>query len=234
VPLVGNAAIVTQKWQHFKLEVVESMAHFYVGDMTTPQMTFPFFAGQRGAFGLQPRSVGGPVWVDNVKWRPLSALSYAGAPKPPIAYAPQRLLTTWELIGPLTSNDDEIGRHPDAARNRWQTVMPDGRGAVITSAITDFHGARTVAYLRTRVSSEVERTAMLNLSTADDLAVWLNGRFWWFVQRGDAAWHDFITNPKHAGQQIPIDLKPGMNTIVIRVRGGSYATGGFFAKVDGQ
>jgi hypothetical protein len=38
-------------------------------------------------------------------------------------------------------------------------------------------------------------------------------------------------NSKHAGQSVPISLRSGQNDIVIRVRGGVYATGGFFARV---
>jgi hypothetical protein len=55
VPLTGAAAITTGKWQHFKLEAFRGVAHLYVGDMTKPQMTFPFFELESGQIGLQPR-----------------------------------------------------------------------------------------------------------------------------------------------------------------------------------
>jgi hypothetical protein len=96
----------------------------------------------------------------------------------------------------------------------------------------DYHGPRTVAYFRTSPNVAIGGNAVLHLSTADDLAVWVNGRFHWFVPRGNAAWFDFATNPQHRGQRIPVDLQSGPNDIVIRVRGGVYATGGFFARLE--
>lgn len=47
------------------------------------------------------------------------------------------------------------------------------------------------------------------------------------------AWYDFWTNENHAGQRIPVELIAGENEIVIRVRGGVHASGGFFARVEG-
>jgi hypothetical protein len=97
----------------------------------------------------------------------------------------------------------------------------------------DTHGPQTVAYFRTQVTAAAAKPARLELSTADDLAIWINGRFHWFVARHAAAWFDFFSNPKHAGQSIPLPLRPGANDVVIRVRGGVYATGGFFARATG-
>jgi len=104
---------------------------------------------------------------------------------------------------------------------------------VITARVVDFHGPRTVAYFRTNVQRSEAGTAELEISTADDLALWVNGRFTWFILRRDAAWFDFVRNPDHAGQRIPLDLNAGDNDLVFRVRGGVYSSGGFFARVAG-
>jgi hypothetical protein len=232
VDLAGDSAIVTARWQHFKVEVLGRACHFYVGDMSVPQMTFPLFEQAAGSIGLQPRSVGGPVWVDNVRVSPLAQLSYTGAERPAIAYAPQALLTSWDVIGPLTAIADEIGRQPESGNRAWRPFAVDERGAVVTARVTDFHGPNTVAYFRTLVRSATAGNATLHLSTIDDLALWVNGRFSWFIPRDTAAWHDFSTNEKHAGQRIPITLHAGTNVIVLRARGGSYATGGFFARLQ--
>lgn len=225
VPLTGARAIVTREWQRFRVEVVGTMCHFYVGDMTTPAMTFPHFEHGSGAIGLQPRSVGGPVWIDNVSIVEIDRLSHAGDQ---LRYETSGLLTSWEVAGPFAGTADEIARGTRAA---WRPYATDARGAVVTGAITDFHGPNTVAYFRTSVPAQAASAGVLEFSTIDDLAVWVNGRFHWFVPRGSAAWFDFATNPKHAGQKIPIDLKAGENSIVIRVRGGAYATGGFYARL---
>jgi len=232
VALSGAAAVRVGSWRHMKIEVVGGECHLYVGDMLTPQLTFSLYHGRSGAFGLQPRSVGGAVWVDNVQWRPLSAFTYVGAAKPSVVYAPDAMLTSWQVAGPFDRVDDAIAQRPGDATHVWRPFAADRRGAVVTGTITSFHGNATVAYFRTRVQSAVAREASLRLSTADDLAVWVNGRFWWFVPRAPTAWFDFMTNERHAGQRIPIALTSGANDLVVRVRGGSYATGGFFAAVE--
>jgi hypothetical protein len=230
--LTGPRAIVTGRWQHFRVEVVDGVCHFYVGDMATPAMTFPHFEHKTGAIGLQPRSVGGPVWVDNIEASALDRLSYSGEPKPsPFAYAPESLLTAWEVAGPFGADNDAIARDGAAGGSLWRVFKPDARGAVVTGIVTDFHGPQAVAYFRTRVNSAADGPATLHISTIDDLSLWVNGRFTWFVPRESAAWFDFATNPKHPGQKIPIDLRRGTNHLILRVRGGSYATGGFFARI---
>ena len=45
------------------------------------------------------------------------------------------------------------------------------------------------------------------------------------------AWHDFLTNAAHAGSSIPLTLRPGLNEIVLRIDGGKFAGGGFFAAI---
>ena len=81
------------------------------------------------------------------------------------------------------------------------------------------------------VSATESASAALELSSADDLALWVNGRFRGFFGKQDAAWFDFYRNGDHAGRSIPVELSPGRNDIVLRVIGGTYASGGFFARL---
>jgi hypothetical protein len=231
VPLTGEAAIRPRKWQRFAVEVVGRVCHFYVGASPVPQMTFPELELDSGALGLQPRSVGGDVWVDNVKVTSIERLSYDGPPRPDPRHDPGALATRWEVLGPLTRTDDEIARSPASPGLQWRPFATDARGAVVTGTVVDFRGPNTVAYLRTRVSREAAGPAELQVSTVDDLALWVNGRFAWFIPRGEAAWFDFFREPGHAGQSIPLELLAGENELVLRVRGGVYASGGFFARV---
>ena len=180
---------------------------------------------------FQPRSVGGPVWVDNIRVTRLPRLSYAGPPLPASQYDASALTTRWQVAGPFDRTDDDIARAPGRHR-AWRAFEVDARGAVITTRIVDSHGAHTVAYFRTTVPVAAAGDAELQISTADDLAVWVNGRFVSFVPRQAAAWFDFHRNARHAGHRIPIALRAGANDIVVRVRGGVYASGGFFARVN--
>lgn len=230
--LEGNAAIRIGEWQHFKIEIIENQCHFFVGNMEVPQLTFSMLELSSGFLGLQPRSVGGEVLVDNLVVTSIDNFSYQGPPRPSIQYEQESLLTTWDKIGPLDQTDYDIERHPDDRRNTWQSFQTDGRGAVLTGMITDYRGPKTVGYFRTRVRRDVPGEAILHLSTVDDLAVWVNGRFQGFVPRGDYAWFDFWKNPEHRGQKFPISLDQGVNQIVLRVRGGVYTAGGFFARIE--
>ena len=73
--------------------------------------------------------------------------------------------------------------------------------------------------------------AELEISSADDLAVWVNGRFVGFSSRQPAAWFDFDRQPDHAGRSVRLHLDEGPNAVVLRVIGGVYASGGFFARL---
>jgi hypothetical protein len=231
--LDGDAAVRIGEWQRFRVEVAGNTAHFYLGAAETPQLTFPLFEFDSGAVGLQPRSVGGDVWVDNVQVSSIDRLAYAGPPRPfEFQYDPEALLTVWEVAGPMPRTDDSIARDPGAHPDAWRAFGTDERGAVVTARVVDYHGPNAVAYFRTEVVTDEGGPAVLNISTIDDLALWVNGRYHWFVPRADHAWYDFWRNPEHEGQHIPVQLASGRNDIVVRVRGGSYASGGFYAWIE--
>lgn len=218
-------------WQPFAVEVMGSVVHVYFNDLSEPKLTFRFLELTEGAVGLQPRSVGGDVWVDNIRVTQIADFSYGGPEVPVLAYDAAELLTNWEVLGPLPSTMDEVAQDLGGS-HAWRTFATDGRGAVVTGTVVDNHGANSVAYFRTSVHADAASQALLHLSTIDDLSMWVNGRFHWFLDRRGSAWHDFARNPEHEGQRIPVDLKAGTNQIVIRVRGGVYATGGFYAAVE--
>jgi hypothetical protein len=230
--LAGPAAVAAGRWQRFAIELDGRACHVYVGGTHTPHMTFDHFELTSGAIGLQPRSVGGDVWVDNVTVRLIPRLSHAGGPVPVVRYRREALLHDWQVAGPFDRTRDDVARRPDAGP--WRALATDGRGAVVTGAVVDYHGPNTVAYFRAQVIAAAPAERRLQLSTADDLAIWVNGRFHWFLPRQAAAWFDFFANPAHAGHTVPLSLRAGINNIVIRVRGGVYATGGFFARVSGD
>jgi hypothetical protein len=232
VPLSGASAVKTGVWQSFALEVVRGAAHLYVGPTTTPQVTFAGFEFTRGAIGLQPRSVGGPVWVDNITVRAIDRFSYDGPAVPETAYSRARLLTDWQVSGPLTETDDRMARDPSSLPGRWTAFPADDRGAVVTGRVADYHGRSTVAYFRTTVQAAGAGAGELQFSTVDDLAVWVNGHFQSFVARQEAAWFDFAAAGAHPARRVPIAWNAGANVVVIRVRGGVYASGGFYARAE--
>jgi len=241
-PLDGPARIDIGRWTPFALEVVGGEAQLYVGDLTTPRFTLPFGAPEGpGAFGFEPRNPGGAVWIDNVVVRAIDAFAYGGPPVPAIAYAPERLVTRWNVLGPLTAMVEAVEKAPfdrglavedDGRTVRWRPFETDPRGAVVTGRVTEQRGPRRVAYLHAVVESPTGGTGHLAISSVDDLALWVNGDFLGFVGRDDAAWWDVGENPDHRGTRASIPLRAGENHLLVRVVGGVYASGGFFLRID--
>ncbi len=225
------------------------VCHLYVDNMTTPKITFSLLELSSGLVGFKPRVVGLPVWIDNVRLTSIDRLSYQGPDRPRIHYQPEKLLTDWEVIGPLAKPVAAIEWSSDAAQREltadgtkhvWRPFQVDPRGAVLTGTVTEYTGSRPVAYFRTILHAEAKKDVVIHFSTVDELAVWVNGSAYGFVYRdgyisGDNdwnAWFDFWKNPQHAGRKATFTLRRGANQIVIRVRNGEFASGGFFARLE--
>ena len=249
-PLRGDQAIRINQWHKFKAEIIGSVCHFYINDMTVPKITFALFEHSSGLVGFQPRIVGDPVWIDNIKITSIKDFSYDGPYIPEIDYEPDSLITNWEVIGPLTKPLPDLEWSPDPSISKlqingeiyeWKHFEVDARGCVITGRVTEYTGDRPVAYFRTVLEADTPNTVVLHFSTVDEIALWVNGRYNGFVYRDGYislpgndwnAWYDFYKNPDHVGSKVPIELKSGSNQIIIRVRNGQFASGGFFMKVE--
>jgi hypothetical protein len=240
-PLAGADSVLIGEWGRFTAEVIGTVCHFYVGDLTTPKITFELPDLDSGPAGLKPRVVGGAVWVDNVRVEDLDGFSYQGPSLPrDVDYRPDLLVTDWEVLGPLPRAVEalEFASPPyesvtlaGEGEYSWRNFQIDRRGGVLTGRVVDFHGPNTVAYFRTDLTVPEGVEARLELSSVDDLALWRNGAFQGYRYAEDLAWHDFGRNPDHPVTGWSLPLLPGMNHILIRVRGGRYASGGFFARL---
>ncbi|MGH1366474.1 MAG: hypothetical protein ACRBF0_23130 [Calditrichia bacterium] len=241
-PLVGADAIVIGKWSRFKAEVIDSMCHIYVGDMITPKVTFDAFEFKSGSLGFKPRVVGGAFWLDNVRVSSIAQFSYKGPMQPGgIDYEPEQLITDWQVVGPFCGTLSELekeGFQPEkiytehgGAANRWHKFTTDKRGCVVSGKLTEFTGGRNVAYFHTVIHADSAEVVNLHTSSNEAQAYWLNGEFLGYGRAARYAWYDFWKNPDHKGYSRRIKLKPGDNSLLIRVRGGKYAGGGFFAHI---
>jgi hypothetical protein len=239
VPLEGPDHVEAGQWYPFAFEVEGHACHFYVGDMVTPRVTFDLFEGDSGAAGFKPRVVGGAVWLDNVRAQAIERLSYSGPPRPKVDYEPAGLVTDWAVLGSLTRAHLDLERRPDpgsagvvedGTRHEWRPAPVDARGAVVTGRVVDFLGPRTVAYFLATVEVPEGARRRLVFSSIDDLALWQDGEFLGYAYRDNLAWHDVGLNPDHEPTDW-IDLEPGVHHVLVRVRGGVYASGGFFARV---
>ncbi len=248
--LVDDQAIKINKWHNIKAEILDNICHFYVGDMSTPKVTFDLYERSSGMVGFEPRVTGWPVWLDNVKVTSIKQLNYTGPNIPTVNYDPDSLLTNWESIGPFKRHIKEIEQVSKSSQSLisidgqaydWKPFATDKRGAVITGKLSEYAGERSVAYFRTMIPSDIHKTVVLHFSTTDELAFWVNGRFYGFIYRDGYvslpkndwnAWYDFWKNPEHAGRKVSIELEPGENQILIRVKNGQFASGGFWVRKE--
>jgi hypothetical protein len=237
-PLSGEDAIHVNRWHKFKAEVMENVCHFYVNNMTTPKIIFDLLELSSGMIGFKPRIVGTEVWIDNIQVNSIEKFSYQGEKIPLIQYEPQMLLTNWQVMGPFSKPDESI-EHLKSSLT-WKPFNVDPRGAVITGRISEYRGEKNIVYFRTVLRSSTQQNVNLHITTIDELALFVNGRFLTFIYRDGYmsgkndwnAWFDFYKNSEHAGRKIPLTLKTGENQIILRARNGQFASGGFFACIE--
>ena len=247
--LVEDQAIKIGKWHTFKVEVFNEICHLYINDMEKPKITFGLFELKSGKIGFQPRVTGGGVWIDDIKVGSIKQLSYEGENIPNIKYESDSLITEWDVFGPLpkpnlaieqTVNFEDATKDINGANLNWENFKTDARGALITGRITEYQGENTLAYFRTFLVAEKDKTVNLHFTTTDELTLYLNGKDVGRVYRDGYvsrendwnAWYDFWKNPKHKGRKKKVSLKKGKNQLVVRVRNGQFASGGFFVYLE--
>ncbi len=248
--ITGDDAVKTGQWHKFRVEVKGPVVHFYVGDVDTPKLIFPHYEREGGLIGFKPRIAGTPVWLDNIRAQSISDFSYDGPPIPAPPSYKDKMVAEWEAIGPLAGASTAIERSTHAKKIvadekygqlQWRPFETDGRGAVITGRLTHYLGEESIGYFRTLIHADEDKDVILHFSTVDELSLFVNGKFHSFVYRQGYvsgpgypwnAWYDFTENPEHAGDRTRIALKKGTNQIMVRVRNGQFASGGFFAAVE--
>ena len=247
--LEGDQAVNIGEWHRFKMELIKETCHLYINDMNRPKITFDLFELKSGKVGFQPRVAGGSVWIDDIKVSSIKAFNYLGENIPMIDYEPDSLISNWEVFGPLTKPnlaieqavyDDNVSLDIDGKSFSWKNFETDARGAVITGSITEYQGENTLAYFRTVLEAEKDTTVTLHFTTTDELTLYVNGKDAGrvyrdgYVSKGNDwnAWYDFWKNPQHQGRKKKIALNKGKNQLVVRVRNGQFASGGFFAYME--
>ncbi|MBK7871523.1 MAG: hypothetical protein IPJ74_13020 [Saprospiraceae bacterium] len=249
-PLTGDSKIITGKWHQFKLEVRDHRCHLYVDDMSLPKITFLLYEKNAGKLGFQTRVVGYPVWLDNIKVNKIKDFTYQGRPIPDIAYDTTHIITNWEYAGPFNKPIRKIEETNVALQSaskiidkkyQWKPIRTDARGTLVTARVTEYEGDRELAYFRTAIYSDQAKEVILHFSTTDELGLYVNGLFQGFIYRQSYgpgagsdwnAWYDFNKNEAHEGTKVAVRLKSGVNYIMLKVRNGQFACGGFFMAIE--
>jgi hypothetical protein len=241
--LTGEASISITVWKHFKYEIFGDACHLYVDDMEKPKVTFYGYQYTSGRVGFRPRSSGTECWIDNIKVRTISKLSYNGQIVPEnVFWEPGQLITDWEAIGPFKNRRADI-EEAEAFIDRsytemsnvykWTSFPTDHRGCVISGKICDFNPPeRKLAYFRTIIHSDKNSKAKLGFSSRSDLLIFVNGKPIGKINKVKHIWPDFWKVKRHTPMEIEISLIEGINHIVILVDGGQYPGCGFYAHLQ--
>jgi hypothetical protein len=232
-PLTGAQHIEPNRWYHFRLDVLGNGAALYLDDLATPVVVYEGFEQDFGAIGLEARpGRGDPVWVDNLEITSLPA-GYTLPAASVLAYTPGDLITEWEVAGPFPPDEGETSQWVPAGLDAadWRDFTADERGMVSSGRVTEYLGERHLAWFRFRFDfgSAGTDALMLKLSTANPIGVWLNGEWQADVPNADYAWFDFLTVNEHAGATVQLHPQRGENTLLLRVDGDHFASGGFYA-----
>ena len=133
-------------------------------------------------------------------------------------------IVAWEVSGPYTERgmsrgellDEEFAPEKGAARaNEWRLMpagLEPGRPYLLDLAQA-IGGEDRVAYLRTRVWSDVPRRARLELGSDDAIKAWLNGRPVHTNNTGRGV------NP--GDDKVDVDLREGWNELMLKIVNGS-------------
>lgn len=239
VTLAGENAVKPGEWHHFKAEVVGPVCHFYVDDMKTPKITYNFFEFSSGRVGFKPRFVGTPCWLDNIKVTSIRDLSYKGPLLPAgIIYKPDKLLNKWDFIGPFSGRRKDIeaeGFVPEKQYSEgirkygWQVFDTDGRGCVVAGRVIERFSGKWYAYFHTVLHSQAKQEIELEFSSSVPLVLWVNGDAAGEIWNQFVTWYDFWENPGHEGRKVKVNVNPGINHMVVLVKGGRYGGDGFYA-----
>lgn len=148
-------------------------------------------------------------------------------------------LAAWQVSGPYTREGTEgqglfdvvfAPEQGDAQQVSWRVMPADTNSNWPWLMELDklFGGDNKVAYLRTKVWSEKEQTARLEIGSDDGIKVWLNGQL---VHANNA------TRPVNPGDdKADVTLKQGWNRLLLKVTqgGGQWAVCARLRKTDGS
>jgi hypothetical protein len=240
--------IPREEWFHLRLEVAGAQARFYVEDLEKPVLVMNDLKSgvEKGQVALAVLT--GETYFSNFEVRTTPDAPWERRPPP----MPPGTLTKWSVSPAYDAQQRNLERPLPRAESdaiRWRDVQAEPPGFVVLYRYLDaphpkvsFQGdfskrlepqpGMEVVYARTRVDSDRDRLARLEIGYSDDVVVFLNGRPLW---RGRSA-QGFrdpgflgIVNPENDAVYLP--LKKGSNEIVLALSelGGGW---GFVCRLE--
>ena len=144
-----------------------------------------------------------------------------------------------QFIGPFPAADDSAldaatpvesgaaeAKGKDGKALTWEPLRPAANGYFDLAAKLGKDSPRSVSYLKLVVESPAAQDATVLLGTDDGCRLWVNGAKAFGHERHEAA--------TPARDRVPVKLKAGANTLLLKVNNGNNPHGVYLSVVSGQ
>jgi sugar lactone lactonase YvrE len=227
------AVIPVEQWMHVRLEVKGTQARLFVGGAEKPALVIPelMHGASRGGIGLVG-PMDGSAYFSNFAFRPDTTLHFD---PPRLGDISPGIIRDWQLSRPFGALHVDLERTPEQQGLTdldWQPVSADSRGLV---DISHFHPRGTepdVAFARTVLHADEDRTFKLDFGYSDVVGIFLNGRL---LFAGNSSY--MSRDPSFLGiigffDAAELQLNRGDNELLLAVAEG-FGGWGFMAR-DGE
>jgi putative membrane-bound dehydrogenase-like protein len=151
---------------------------------------------------------------------------------------------TWHILGPFANDASDSALDADLGLEKlkaidltatlkgrdgevkWGTVRVTGTGYLDLAAHYGPKGAQSASYLYRVIESPIDQDGMLLIGNDDGAKIWINGEKA-FENRD----HFAATPERH---RVPVKLKKGANTVLIKIVNGDNPHGLYFALTSGE
>jgi hypothetical protein len=186
---VANLAFPSERWTHLRIVIRGLVAAVYLDTATTPTIEVHDLAlgATGGAIGFWGRGGGG--YLSNLRYEP-DHTPYASTPTRQLAVG--ALTNGWTLSEALPRSTTNPDMYPRESSLHWQSVPAEREGMVFIGRYRrnprvdppdrSMDGpsppspGMQVAFARTTISSDHDRTVKMWVGYSDDIVVFLNGQ----------------------------------------------------------
>lgn len=227
------ADLPRNQWTHVRVEVRGAKLEVYLNNRTEPTLVVPRLRGipLKGSVAFWARVNEQPaIWaaaLSNISIRPVSS---AGSDTNNRVVPPVNTITSWEVSGPVRNEKGNISTLPDL--KDWRRAEVEESGLVsLNRALGNVRG-RWTGFARTTITTEKEKSTMLEIGYSDDVTVFLNGEAVYSGINGFESRHpEYMGFVKPQFETVHLKLRAGKNEIVLAVTDDQRFGWGFIARL---
>lgn len=227
---IGKADVPKNQWVHMKIEVFNTTAKLFVGDMETPVLVMDYLHGKfkKGSIGLRS-NFKGSVYFSNFNYKIENSIV---SPK---SSALPNVLSNWQLSGQFKiRNFSDIESYPGnmlKETKNWIIPEVEESGLInISKYLPRIGDNPDCAILRTYLIADKDTTVIMHFGYSDAVSIFLNKKplFW-----GNSAYRS--RNEAFGGwisynDAVYLNLEKGKNEILVIVAE-EFGGWGFQAKL---